>query len=103
MHTVIMIPLGDLAKSKYSTSNVRFLGKRETGCAVNKCSVEKLSESINHIKFVSKQHAEEKHGWGMGTGPQGIPVLKTQNSSPPKKKSQKSRSVKCLILHALTQ
>ena len=37
-------------------------------------------------------------------GPPGIPVLKTQNSPPAKEKiPENSRSVKCLILHALTQ
>jgi len=41
---------------------------------------------------------------GVQAGPPGIPVLKTQNSPPPpnKKIPENSRSVKCLILHALT-
>jgi len=37
------------------------------------------------------------------TGPLGIPVLKAQNSPAKEKISANARSLKCLILHALTQ
>jgi len=52
-----MILLGDNAKSEYLTPNVQSsmipISHGNTKPDVNKCSVEKLSESINQIEVVS--------------------------------------------------